>query len=90
MKRGLKILVSGSVQGVFFRANAQNIARKLNLSGVAKNLTNGRVLIIAEGEENDLDKLLEWVKLGPDLAKVVKIESQSIEATGKYNGFQIE
>jgi acylphosphatase len=59
----IRILVSGRVQGVFFRVYTQKFARELNgVSGVVRNLRDGRVEIIAEGDESELQKLIEWSK----------------------------
>ncbi len=59
----IRILVSGRVQGVFFRVYTQKFVRELNgVSGVVRNLRDGRVEIIAEGDESELQKLIEWSK----------------------------
>lgn len=62
MQKAIKIVVTGNVQGVFFRASTQEMARKLGLSGWCMNLPNGDVQIHAEGEEENLKALPEWAK----------------------------
>jgi acylphosphatase len=63
-------LVSGRVQGVFFRASTQRQARSLGLDGQAINLDDGRVEVIARGERDALDALERWLKQGPSNARV--------------------
>lgn len=70
----LDIKICGLVQGIFFRATAKEQADKLGLTGFAKNLPDGSVYIEAEGEENNLDKFVEWCNKGPMMARVEKVE----------------
>jgi acylphosphatase len=68
------ILVSGKVQGVFYRASTVDKALELGLKGFAQNLPDGRVLIEAEGDIEYLQKLVEWCKKGPSRAVVTGVE----------------
>lgn len=90
MLKRITIKVKGRVQGVFFRQNTKEIAQELNLSGSVENSSDGSVLIIAEGEEKDLIKLLNWTKIGSNYAIVKKIESTFSEATGEFQIFQVQ
>jgi acylphosphatase len=65
-----RFLVRGKVQGVFFRASAREQALKLGLRGYAKNLADGRVEVLAEGDARALDALERWLHVGPPMAKV--------------------
>ena len=65
-----RFLVSGKVQGVFFRASTREQALKLGLRGYAKNLPDGRVEVLAEGEASALDALERWLQVGSPMAKV--------------------
>lgn len=78
----LTALVSGTVQGVGYRQYVQRRARDLNLSGYAENLLDGRVEVVAEGGEQDLERLLHWIKRGPPHARVGEVQTQQSEATG--------
>jgi acylphosphatase len=69
-----RFLVSGKVQGVFFRAATRERALSLKLSGRAINLPDGRVEVIAEGEATALDVLEAWLQHGPPLARVDRVE----------------
>ena len=83
-----RITVKGKVQGVFYRSSTQAKAKELNLNGWVKNEEDGSVLIEAEGEEQKLEKLIEWCKLGPGAAVVNDVEYQEIEPKG-VNGFEV-
>jgi acylphosphatase len=65
-----RFLVSGKVQGVFFRASTRERAFDLGLSGRATNLADGRVEVIAQGDAAALDTLEAWLRLGPPAARV--------------------
>lgn len=79
----------GRVQGVFFRHTARIRAEKLNLKGLVRNENDGSVTIIAEGEEEALQKFLEWCRKGPPLSRVYEIKTEWQEATGEFDGFEI-
>lgn len=88
MKR-LEAKVYGRVQGVNFRASTRWIAKKLGLVGYVKNLEDGSVEIVAEGEENKLKELLTWAQKGPLFAKVVKVDFSFKEAQNNFRDFEI-
>lgn len=74
MRKHFNIKVFGRVQGIFYRATAKEQAEKLNITGFARNESDGSVYIEAEGEKNKLDKFLKWCYLGPPLAQVEKVQ----------------
>lgn len=69
-----QIFVSGRVQGVFFRDSTRQVATRLGLAGAVRNLRDGRVEVLVSGEEEQVKKLINWLKTGPKLAKVTTIE----------------
>lgn len=69
-----RFLVSGKVQGVFFRASTRDRALDLKLSGRATNLPDGRVEVIAEGDAAALDALETWLQNGPPMAHVDRVD----------------
>jgi len=69
-----RFLVGGRVQGVFFRASTREQALKLGLRGHAKNLADGRVEVVAEGDARGIDALERWLQVGPPMAKVESVE----------------
>ena len=68
------LIVSGRVQGVFFRANVRNKALELGLKGYAKNLENGDVEVVAQGNGEKLKELVEFIRKGPGVAEVKDVE----------------
>ena len=83
------IFVEGFVQGVFFRANTYEKAKELQLTGWVRNLPDGRVEIVAEGEKEKVEKLIEWAKIGPSLAKVENVKILWEKYQGEFEDFSI-
>ncbi|MCX7990851.1 MAG: acylphosphatase [Proteobacteria bacterium] len=88
MKR-VKVIVEGKVQGVFFRQSTKEVAVSLGLSGYVKNLKDGNVEVVAEGEDESVEKLLQWLKKGPPLAKVVDLQLEYLPLTNDKSEFSI-
>ena len=82
-----RFLVSGKVQGVFFRASTREQALKLGLRGHAKNLPDGRVEVLAEGDSSALDALERWLRVGPPMAKVEAVERSAVGVGEVGEGF---
>lgn len=74
MTKHISILISGKVQGVFFRASAKEKADELGIKGFARNQPDGRVYIEAEGDSEKLILFKTWCKLGPRRAQVEHTE----------------
>jgi acylphosphatase len=74
MKRHFSILVSGHVQGVFYRASARSKAEELGITGFVQNLPDGKVYIEAEGTDEKLDLFKAWCADGPPRAQVEQVE----------------
>jgi len=74
MKKRASIIISGKVQGVFYRMNTKNKAKEFGLTGWVKNTPDGEVKILAEGEEKNLKELIKWCYNGSEEAKVNKVE----------------
>jgi acylphosphatase len=80
--------VRGKVQGVFFRASTRKQALRLGLSGSARNLADGRVEVIAAGDEESLEELARWLQQGPPAADVAEIVREDWEGPVP-SGFRI-
>jgi acylphosphatase len=78
--RCAKFIISGRVQGVFFRASTRDEALRLGLTGHAKNLADGSVEVVACGNDAGLAELERWLRLGPPLARVTRVERSDIDA----------
>jgi acylphosphatase len=72
--------VSGKVQGVFYRDSTRRQAEKLQLTGYAKNLTDGRVEVLVCGQEASVEELCDWLWTGSDYSTVSDVQCQEIEA----------
>ncbi len=81
--------VYGRVQGVFFRAFVTEHAHELSLTGYVRNLSWRAVEVVAEGEKKQLEKLIDYLKIGPPDARVEKVVTNWSEYTGNYSGFRI-
>ena len=84
----LHLIVSGRVQGVFFRANTKQKALELGLKGYAKNLDDGTVEVVAQGEEKEVKDFIEYLKKGPGIAKVAGIKIKHKEPEN-FKSFEI-
>ena len=87
MKKTMHCFVSGRVQGVFFRARTLEQAQLFGLSGWVRNLPDGRVEVMATGDERQLKQLKEWLKHGPDMARVtdLKVTETGLEEFGNFS-----
>jgi acylphosphatase len=86
----LSATVYGRVQGVYFRYFVQNVARRLGLKGYARNIASGdAVEVQAEGEKQQLDKLLEQLKVGPPRARVERVEVKWADYSGRFDDFSV-
>lgn len=72
-------LVSGRVQGVYFRGSARDTARELGVTGWARNLADGRVEAVACGEAAALDAFARWLAHGPPHARVTDVVAREVE-----------
>ena len=83
------IIVSGIVQGVFFRAKTKEEADRLKVFGWVKNSIDGSVEIMAEGDEVSLDRLAQWCRKGPQGAVVENLKLTEEEYRGEFDSFNI-
>ncbi len=81
--------MKGKVQGVFFRQALKVMAKKHNLSGWVKNLQNGRVETLLEGEDMDVSTVVEWCHAGPANARVEDIEIKNEKFKGEFSKFEV-
>ena len=85
----LKLIISGRVQGVCYRWFTRDTAAELGLTGWVRNLPDGTVEAVVEGERDKLEQLLGWCRRGPDLARVTDIQAEWEEGTGEFQDFTI-
>ena len=77
MSTCIRCLVSGRVQGVFFRASTRRQAQRLGVTGYARNLADGSVEVLACGEAGAVEQLQQWLWVGPSAASVTSVRCES-------------
>jgi acylphosphatase len=86
--KAVKVIIYGKVQGVGFRNFVFLHAKKLNIKGYVKNNPDGTVEAVFEGDEDNINKMIELCKRGPERARVNKIDIRDIEINN-YQDFKI-
>ncbi len=89
MNTRVHVFISGKVQGVFFRSGTKERAEELNLTGWVRNLADGRVEAVFEGEEKNVENMVQWCRRGPDYAVVEEIEVIPEQYKGEFNSFAL-
>lgn len=88
MKR-VEVIVTGRVQGVFYRASARDEAERLGLTGEVRNLPDGSVELVVEGAEAVLHELIAWCRRGPPMAEVEEVTIRWLASTGSFGSFRV-
>lgn len=88
MIQTVTIVVSGKVQGVFYRQSTHGKALELGLTGTVRNLADGSVLIYASGPAAAINQLVAWCRQGPARAEVTSVQVESIEPMA-FIGFTV-
>jgi len=86
--RRVHLYVSGRVQGVWFRQSTVNRGRELGLTGWVRNMPDGRVEVVAEGDPRGVDLLIAYCHEGPPLARVEAVEVLEEDPTGEFSEFE--
>jgi acylphosphatase len=89
-KTRVKVIVKGIVQGVNFRYYSQRQAAKFNVSGWVKNLPDGSVAAVFEGDEQDVEAMVQWCRRGPPSAHVTELIAQPEEYRGEFSSFSVK
>lgn len=89
MKKAVKFLIIGTVQGVFFRQFCKDNADALKLKGYVRNLETGNVEIVAEGDQLDIEKFYEILKKGPPHAQIKNLTFEEKKYSGDFKDFRI-
>lgn len=84
------LIISGRVQGVFYRASCEEVARQYGLKGWVKNVPTGQVEVLAQGEKEKIEKLIGWCKKGPPSARVNNIKIEWQEALEVFDRFEVK
>lgn len=89
VKARAHVYVSGGVQGVYFRSHTRNKAYELSLTGWVRNMDDGRVEAVFEGDDADVKRMLEWCRIGEGFARVDSVEVVDEEYKGEFRDFEI-
>ena len=89
VQKQIHIFVTGRVQGVFFRQSTKVMAIKNNAKGWVRNLDDGRVEIVAQGETQDIDNLAHWCKTGPANSRVDEFELSEENISYEFENFEV-
>lgn len=84
------LIISGRVQGVFFRYTMEQLASKFNVTGWAKNCLGGAVEAVLEGDKENVEKVIEWSHHGPSSAIVENVDVTWGKYTREFNNFSIK
>jgi len=90
MTSRVHVVISGRVQGVWFRATTKQKAEQLGLAGWVRNTSDGNVEAVFEGEENCVQKILDWCHHGPPFSKVENVEVKNESPTNGFDSFSIK
>jgi len=85
----IRVLVSGKVQGVFFRQALKVVAKKNNVSGWVRNLNDGRVEAVFEGDSKSISSVIEWARVGPANSRIDDIEVINEEFKNEFSTFEV-
>ena len=83
------VIITGRVQGVFFRVETQRAAERFGVAGWVRNRPEGTVEAVFEGDPESVDAVLQWCHEGPNLAVVKKVDVSWQDFSGEYNRFDI-
>ena len=83
------VFVEGRVQGVFFRDSTRSLAARLGVCGWVRNLSDGRVEVIVEGEIAKVKQLIEFLRKGPEFARVEKVSLEYTTYKGEFDSFEV-
>jgi acylphosphatase len=89
-KTSVRLLIKGKVQGVYFRFNMKEVAKKNHVVGWVRNLPDGNVEAFIEGKKEDVKLVVGWSKVGPENARVDDVKMDYGQYMGNYNDFIIQ
>ena len=83
------VIISGRVQGVLYRMSARRMADRIGVKGWIRNLPDGKVEAVFEGDEDAVKRMISWCWVGPPGAKVMSIDVEWEEYLGEYKDFRV-
>jgi len=89
-KSRVHIYVYGRVQGVYYRQTAINKSIEFDLKGWVRNLSDGGVELVIEGDESAVEKMIKWCHEGPVMSRVIRVDVQKEQFLGSFDNFKIK
>ena len=89
MKKAAKVVIQGTVQGIFFRQFVKEHADNLKLRGFCRNLDSGEVEIVVEGENESIQRMVEFMKTGPEHAQIRNVTVEEKKWSGDFKEFKV-
>lgn len=89
MVKSLHCVISGKVQGVNFRADTQSYASSFGITGWVRNISDGKVEVLAQGDTEKFDELKKFLLRGSPLSRIEKVECEQIDYDKAYSTFEI-
>jgi acylphosphatase len=89
MKKAVKLTISGTVQGIFFRNFCKDNADKLALKGYVRNLESGEVEVLIEGDKEKIEEMYKILKQGPPHSQIRDLKPEEKKWTGEFSDFKI-
>ena len=89
MKKTVHVIISGRVQGVWFRATTKQEAEKRDIVGWVRNTSDGKVEAVFQGDDHRVDDMIVWCYEGPSLSHVDKVEVSSLENKDQFDTFKV-
>ncbi|HID98532.1 MAG TPA: acylphosphatase [Thermodesulfobacteriaceae bacterium] len=83
------VFLNPPIKGVFYRASTRDKARSLGLTGWVRNLPDGRVELVAEGDADKVDQLILWCNHGPDYSRVERVQVSEQTPEGEFEDFSV-
>lgn len=85
----IKLVITGRVQGVFFRAETKKTADRLGINGYVKNLSDGSVEAVIKGDPASVSQMTEWCRKGSAISKVQSVKTEEISSVSNFNTFDV-
>jgi len=85
----VRVVIKGRVQGVFYRVHTKNMADRLGIKGYVKNLANGSVEAVFEGDQGIVAQMIDWCRKGPEISRVDHVQTREIKPLTNFKIFEI-
>lgn len=88
-QKQIRVIIKGRVQGVFYRASTKKQADQLGIQGWVRNLPDGSVEALFQGDQTIISKMLAWCRQGPPASKVETVSTENPEMTERFKTFEV-